>query len=214
MNEITDAMDTTKKMLERTDSNAFEAGAYGKALGTKELLRPSPGSSTARDTVFAPTCNIAGFVAGYGGAGSKTVLPRKAMVKVDFRLVPSQDPDKIFTSVRKYLDSLGCADVQLRSYSSELPGKTSLDTPFLSPLVDAAQQVYGMAPNVWPSMSATGPISLFINQLKVPSFLTPSVAYLGSAYHAPNEHIMEADYPRAIEFFGRGIERLAAAVGE
>jgi acetylornithine deacetylase/succinyl-diaminopimelate desuccinylase-like protein len=206
-----DIVPPTKEELERTDRNAFDPGAYGRTLGVKELLRPSSGSSTARDTVFAPTCNIAGFVSGYGGPGSKTVLPRKVMVKVDFRLVPNQDPDKIFVSIRRYLDRLGCADVQLRSYSNELPGKTPLDTPFLAPLVEAAQQVYGMAPNVWPSMAATGPISLFINGLKVPSVLTPSVSYLGSGYHAPNEHIMEADYPRAIEFFARGIERLASA---
>jgi len=206
-----DIVPPTREELERTDLNDFDAGAYGRTLGAKELLRPSPGSTTARDTVFAPTCNIAGFVSGYGGPGSKTVLPRKVMVKVDFRLVPNQDPDKIFLAVRRYLDALGCADVQLRSYSSELPGRTPLDTPFLAPLIAASQEVYGMAPSVWPSMAATGPISLFINELKVPSVLTPSVAYLGSGYHAPNEHIMAADYPRAIEFFARSIERLASA---
>jgi acetylornithine deacetylase/succinyl-diaminopimelate desuccinylase-like protein len=205
-----DIMPPTSEELERTDRNAFDPGAYGRMLGAKELLRPSPGSTTARDTVFAPTCNIAGFVSGYGGPGSKTVLPRKVMVKVDLRLVPNQDPDKIFVAVRKYLDSLGCADVQLRSYSNELPGKTPLNTPSLAPLVEAAEEVYGMAPSVWPSMAATGPISLFINELKVPSVLTPSVSYLGSGYHAPNEHIMAADYPRAIEFFAKGIERLAS----
>jgi acetylornithine deacetylase/succinyl-diaminopimelate desuccinylase-like protein len=206
-----DIVPPTGEELERTDRNAFDPVEYGKALGSKGLLRPSPGSTTARDTVFTPTCNIAGFVSGYGGPGSKTVLPRKVMVKVDFRLVPNQDPDRIFASVRKYLDSMGCADVQLKSYSNELPGRTSMNTPFLKPLVDAASEVYGEAPNVWPSMSATGPISLFINDLKVPSVLTPSVSYLGSGYHAPNEHIMAADYPRAIEFFARSMERLAKA---
>jgi len=206
-----DIVPPTKEELERTDSNSLDAVAFGKMLGANGLLAPSSGSSTARDLVFTPTCNIAGFVSGYGGPGSKTVLPRRVTVKMDFRLVPKQDPAKIFSSIRSYLDQLGCADVKLKSYSDELPGKTPLNTPLLDPLVRAAEEVYGMAPNVWPSMAATGPISLFINELRLPSVLTPSVSYLGSAYHAPNEHIMEADYPRAIEFFARSVQRLAPA---
>ena len=203
-----DVVPPTKEELEVIDANAFDVEAYREALGSRELIEPAAGSTTARDTVFRPTCNIAGFVSGYGGPGSKTVLPRMAMAKVDFRLVPNQDPDKIFASVRRYLDLLGCADVELRSYSSELPAKTPLSTPFLEPLVEAAREVYGTRPAVWPSMAATGPISLFINQLKTPSVLTPSVSYVGSGYHAPNEHIMEADYARAVEYFARCIEKL------
>jgi acetylornithine deacetylase/succinyl-diaminopimelate desuccinylase-like protein len=111
--------------------------------------------------------------------------------------------------VREFLDEMGCADVQLRSYSNELPGKTPLDTPLLKPLVDAAQEIFGRPASIWPSMAATGPISLFINDVGMPSVLTPSVSYLGSAYHAPNEHIIEGDYPRAILYFARCIERLA-----
>jgi acetylornithine deacetylase/succinyl-diaminopimelate desuccinylase-like protein len=180
-----------------------------KALGARELLEAGEGSTTVRDYIFSPTCNIAGMVSGYGGPGSKTVLPRKAVAKLDFRLVPNQDPEKIYAAVRKYLDRLGCADVELRSYSNELPGKTPISTPLLRPLLDAAEETYGSAPNVWPNMAATGPISLFINELAMPSVLTPSVSYIGSGYHAPNEHIMAADYPKAIEYFARSIERLS-----
>jgi acetylornithine deacetylase/succinyl-diaminopimelate desuccinylase-like protein len=208
-----DIVPPTNEELRVTDANAFEPRTYGEALGAKSLLAPQAGSSTMRDAVFGPTCNIAGFVSGYGGPGSKTVLPRKAVVKMDFRLVPRQDPNKIFASIREYLDRLGCADVELKSYSDELPARTPLDTPLLKPLVKAAEEVYGASPLIWPSMPATGPISLFINQLRMPSVLTPSVSYVGSSYHAPNEHIMEADYRRAIEYFTRCIENLGRDVG-
>ncbi len=208
-----DIVPPTEEELKATDSNDFDPTEFGRALGAKSLLEPSPGSSTAREAVFSPTCNIAGFVSGYGGPGSKTILPRQAMAKVDFRLVPNQDPDKIFASIREYLDAMGCKEVGLKSYSSELPGKTPLDTPLLKPLVEAAGEVYGRAPLIWPSMAATGPISLFINQLRMPSVLTPSVSYVGSGYHAPNEHIKEADYPRAIAYFINCIVRIGAAGG-
>ncbi|HEX8991792.1 MAG TPA: M20/M25/M40 family metallo-hydrolase, partial [Anaerolineales bacterium] len=55
--------------------------------------------------VFSPTCTICGLTAGYQGPGSKTVLPAKASAKVDFRLVPNQDPDDILKKLRAHLDS-------------------------------------------------------------------------------------------------------------
>jgi acetylornithine deacetylase/succinyl-diaminopimelate desuccinylase-like protein len=51
-------------------------------------------------SVFEPTANIAGLLSGYTEAGVKTVLPAKAMAKMDFRLVPNQDPNDILKNSR------------------------------------------------------------------------------------------------------------------
>src|ERR1700694_1704973 len=56
---------------------------------------------------FSPTANIAGIGAGYQGEGSKTVIPARAFAKVDFRLVPNQDPDDINAKLRRHLDAGG-----------------------------------------------------------------------------------------------------------
>jgi acetylornithine deacetylase/succinyl-diaminopimelate desuccinylase-like protein len=63
------------------------------------------GQPLKEQLIFGPTCNIDGFHAGYSGPGSKTVLPHKASVKLDFRLVPDQDPDKILALLRIHLDA-------------------------------------------------------------------------------------------------------------
>jgi len=54
-----------------------------------------------------PTCNLCGFSSGWQGVGGKTVIPKHAFAKIDFRLVKNQDPDKILKNLRKYLDDKG-----------------------------------------------------------------------------------------------------------
>ena len=44
-----------------------------------------------------------GIAGGFTGAGSKTVIPAKALAKASFRLVPNQDPEKIVAAFRKHV---------------------------------------------------------------------------------------------------------------
>jgi acetylornithine deacetylase/succinyl-diaminopimelate desuccinylase-like protein len=47
------------------------------------------------------------LIAGYTGEGAKTVLPSKAVAKLDFRLVPDMDPEKQFERLTEYLKENG-----------------------------------------------------------------------------------------------------------
>ena len=51
-----------------------------------------------------PTLEINGLLSGFTGAGTKTVLPAHAMAKITCRLVPDQDPEQIYQSLRNYLE--------------------------------------------------------------------------------------------------------------
>jgi len=50
-----------------------------------------------------PTCDPNGIIGGYTGEGAKTVIPAQASVKVSFRLVGTQDPEKIRESFRAFV---------------------------------------------------------------------------------------------------------------
>ena len=53
------------------------------------------GRLVLEQTTTRPTAEFNGIIGGYTGEGAKTVIPGQASCKVSFRLVGSQDPEKI-----------------------------------------------------------------------------------------------------------------------
>ena len=60
------------------------------------------GFSTLERIWARPTAEINGIGGGYQGQGTKTVIPREAMAKLTFRLVPNQNADEIIALAKKH----------------------------------------------------------------------------------------------------------------
>ncbi len=61
------------------------------------------GYATVERIGARPTLDVNGFLSGFVGEGSKTVLPARAMAKVSTRLVPDQDPDEVHQQLLAYM---------------------------------------------------------------------------------------------------------------
>lgn len=151
---------------------------------------------------FAPTCNIAGLVAGYTGPGTKTVLPAVARAKMDFRLVPDQDPHDIAQKLRAYLDALGFADVHFSVLGGAEPVVTPIEEPFVQRVLDIAARFAGKPPSISPLIGGTLPLLGALRRfVGVPGLMAPgSPGYWGSRAHAPDEHVRLSDLERAVRF--------------
>jgi acetylornithine deacetylase/succinyl-diaminopimelate desuccinylase-like protein len=96
-----------------------EAEAYRAFLGIKAFHTP-PGYNPFEAIRFLPTLEFNGMGGGYQGEGSKTVIPRRAFVKISCRLVARQDPRRIRDLVYKAIRERMPADVSYRIIDGHL----------------------------------------------------------------------------------------------
>jgi acetylornithine deacetylase/succinyl-diaminopimelate desuccinylase-like protein len=151
---------------------------------------------------FTPTCNIAGLLGGYTGEGTKTVLPARAMCKVDFRLVPDQDPQDILRKLRAHLDAEGYEDVVITSADGSEPVVTPIEHPFVQRVIALADSFSDARPSIGPIMGGTLPLLGALRRyVGVPGLAAPgNPSYWASGAHAPNEHVRLQDLSRAVRF--------------
>ncbi len=150
----------------------------------------------------APTCNIAGLGSGWQGTGSKTVLPAKAMAKLDFRLVENMHPEDIREKLRAHLDRHGFTDVTIAWHDGYPPAKTPTDHPFVSFVNDANQKVFGHNLTIHVTSPGSGPLYLFKDHVPMVSI---GVGDYDSRAHSPNESIL-------IENYRLGMHRIAVLI--
>lgn len=191
--------DRDKKILEQMDYGEKDTL---KRIGLSSFLLNLSGMALKEKLFFQSTCTICGFVSGYTGEGSKTVLPSEARVKLDFRLVPDQDPEEIHRLLRRHLDKHGFADIEIHPYGQEHPTKTDPDSALAQSVSEAARKVYGKQPVITPMSPATGPMYILCQKLGIPS-VSVGVGNFNSNNHAPNENIL-------IDDFVEGIKHVAA----
>src|SRR2546423_4294291 len=79
----------------------FDEDAYRDGLGLPALAGEA-GYTTLERRGVRPTLDVNGIWAGFQGEGAKTIIPAHAHAKVSCRLVPNQEPDRIFELFRDH----------------------------------------------------------------------------------------------------------------
>jgi acetylornithine deacetylase/succinyl-diaminopimelate desuccinylase-like protein len=175
--------------------------------GLTQLLLNRQGPEVARAT-FEPTCNIAGIGGGYQGEGAKTVIPARAGCKIDFRLVPDQDPPDILQKLRAHLDAAGFGDIRVDLLGAERPSLVDPDEPLVQLAAATAHEVYGKPARLIPLMGGTTPRYL-VSDRGIP-VVTPGVGYDANGAHGPDEHVRLQDFELAARHIARLVQRFGA----
>ncbi len=179
-------------------------------LGIDRFLLGLTGIALLKRDYFEPTCTISGLLSGYTGEGSKTVLPSRAMAKVDMRLVPDQEPHEIFALLLQHLENLGFNDIEMTLLGPERPGRTPPSAPIAQVVVDTYRDLHGQEPVVVPTSAGSGPWYELCTRFQVDG-CTAGVGHARSQAHAPNENIYVSDFIRGIKHICMIMERFAKA---
>ncbi|MGB9676405.1 MAG: M20/M25/M40 family metallo-hydrolase [Candidatus Bathyarchaeales archaeon] len=177
----------------------FEEEEIKDELEIKEFLGKKRGQEALKALLFQPTCTINGLISGYTGKGSKTVLPHEAAVKLDFRLVPNQKPEEIYTKLVSHLKKNGFGDLKIIQHGSTEPSRTPISDPFVRFVARTAEKIYGKKAVVYPTSAGSGPMHLFRNFLGYP-VVSVGCGHPEANEHAPNENLKIESFIQGIKF--------------
>lgn len=186
-----------------------ETAEIGAEIGVARFHAGATGAEFQRRLQLEPVVNVNGIHSGYGGPGTKTVLPAAASAKLDIRLVPDQDPDEVIALLRAHLTRHGFGDVRVSARERPgLPARVDPSHPWLRHAAAALEEAHGVAPVITVSSGGSGPLHPFVERLGVPVAMV-GVNYAGGRIHSPDEHVRWRDVERGTFATVRAIERFA-----
>src|SRR5262245_1806528 len=119
-----------KELLDAAAARLDESTAK-RLVSAERWAHDLPWRASLERFCFAPTVNIEGLVAGYTGPGGKTVLPHRAVAKLDLRLVPDMTFDAAVAALKKHLEKRGFGDIEVNPSGGYDPTDTSPDAPLI-----------------------------------------------------------------------------------
>jgi acetylornithine deacetylase/succinyl-diaminopimelate desuccinylase-like protein len=183
-----------KSMIAEAARRMSEAEAK-KSMGVEHWVNDVNWVEGLERLISRPTVNIEGLVGGYTGPGGKTILPHKAVAKLDLRLVPNMTAAEAGAALKAHLAKRGFGDIEVNITGGYDPNSTPAD----SALIKAQFAVYkrsGIEPVLWPRNAGSWPGFVFTGEpLKLPAGHF-GLGH-GSGAHAPDEYyVIESTNPK------------------
>jgi acetylornithine deacetylase/succinyl-diaminopimelate desuccinylase-like protein len=147
-----------------------------------------------------PTLDINGIWSGFIEKGAKTIIPAQAYAKVSMRLVPKQDPFKIFELYRNYIMNIKPegVSVEIKLLHAGDWVSTSINSPFVKAAQKALRKVFKKKPVFFKEGGSIPAIAKIQNILNIePIFLGYGLPDDG--LHSPNEKFDLNQFLQAID---------------
>jgi len=192
--------DEERAMIAAASKARSEANSK-KSLSVAHWIDDLPWVEANERLESQPTVNIEGLVGGYTGPGGKTILPHRAVAKIDMRLVPDMKKDDAVAALKAHLAAHGFGDIEVNVTG----GYDPTSTPASARLIQAQVAVLkgaGIDPVLWPRNAGSYPGYVFTGE---PLKLASGHFGLGhgSGAHAPDEYyVIESANPKVQGFDG------------
>jgi len=183
-----------KAMIAEAAKRTNEAGAM-KSLGVTHWVHDVSFQESLELLMSRPTVNIEGLVGGYTGPGGKTILPHRAVAKMDLRLVPDMKAEEVLALLKAHLAKHGFGDIEVNMTGGYDPNSTSAEAAVIRAEVNVYKRG-GIEPILLPRNAGSWPGYVFTGEpLKLPAGHF-GLGH-GSGAHAPDEYyVIESSNPK------------------
>jgi acetylornithine deacetylase/succinyl-diaminopimelate desuccinylase-like protein len=189
-----------KAMIAEASKRRSEAQSM-KSLSVRHWIGDLPWEQANERLESQPTVNIEGLVGGYTGPGGKTILPHRAVAKIDMRLVPDMKMADAVAALKAHLAKRGFGDIEVNVTGGYDPTSTLASARLIQSQVAVLKHA-GIDPLLWPRNAGSYPGYVFTGQ---PLGLASGHFGLGhgSGAHAPDEYyVIESANPKVQGFDG------------
>ena len=188
-------LSASEKQMIATAAQRMNEEVAKKQLGVQHWIHDVSFQQSLEMLVSQPTVNIEGLVGGYTGPGGKTILPHRAVAKLDLRLVPDMTAAESLAALKAHLAKRGFGDIEVNMTGGYDPNSTPAD----SALIRASIAVYkraGLDPVIMPRLAGSWPGYVFTGDpLRLPAGHF-GLGH-GSGAHAPDEYyVIESANPK------------------
>jgi len=176
-----------KAMIAESAKRRSEAQSM-KGLGVQHWIDDLPWLEANERLESQPTVNIEGLVGGYTGPGGKTILPHRAVAKIDMRLVPDMRKEDAVVALKAHLAKRGFGDIEVNVTGGYDPTSTVASAPLIQSQITVLKRA-GIDPVLWPRNAGSYPGYVFTN---APLSLAAGHFGLGhgSGAHSPDEYYL------------------------
>ncbi len=185
----------SEKTMVAEGARRMDEALAKRVLGVEHWVDDVPWAEALERLVSRPTVNIEGLVAGYTGPGGKTVLPHRAVAKLDLRLVPDMTAREALAALKQHLARRGYGDIEVNMTGGYDPTSTPADSKLIQTEISVYRQ-HGIEPLLWPRSAGSWPGYVFTN----PPLWLPAGHFglgHGSGAHAPDEYyVIESNNPK------------------
>ncbi len=173
----------------------LDEGLARKEMGVTHWVNDEPWVESLERLVSRPTVNIEGLVGGYTGPGGKTILPHRAVAKLDLRLVPDMTAAGALEALKTHLAKRGFGDIEVNMSGGYDPTTTPQDAALIRAMI-AVYRRRGIDPVIWPRLAGSYPGYVFTSKpLELPAGHY-GLGHGGGA-HAPDEYyVIESTNPK------------------